>query len=332
MSRRRVMMMLHSLQDIVSRFIDRVALDGGTLDNQIGLSNVDETAVLTLIPTAYKERILYCILPENASGDFDVSRNSIATRIDSSGEIEEMAVNIPRINYSTGTPTLLVEPQRTNLIAWSETLGNNTKSGGISFTYTNPLAGNIIEAVVSVTNANDRLQPSFAAVGGRVTMSIFVKHDGTDFTTQLNTFNTGTGTLFGARAAVTSTGVTFTSFSSGFDDAGFTNYGSGWFRIFVSCQSTTGTTFAQWRPSSITTTISYPCFGYQVEAGNTASSYIRTAGAQATRLADDISVDLTSLSISSITETIDGVEQTPITSIPSTYTIPQGNINKIVMI
>ncbi len=331
MSRRRVMMMLQSLQDIVSRFIDRVALDGGTLDNQVGLTNVDETAELTMIPTAYKERILYCILPENASGDFDVSRNSIATRIDSSGEIEEMAVNIPRIDYGTGAPTLLVEPQRTNLISWSETLGNNTKSGGISFTYTNPLAGNIIEAVVSVSNANDRLQPSFAAVNGLVTISIFVKHDGTDFTTQLNTFNTGTSNLFGATVSVTSTGATFSSYQGGFDDAGFTNYGSGWFRLFVVCQSTTGTTFAQWRPSSVTTTISYPCFGFQVEVGNAASSYIRTAGAQATRLADDISVDLTSLSVSSIIETIDGVEQTPITSIPSTYTIPQGNINKIVM-
>ena len=63
-----------------------------------------------------------------------------------------------------------------------------------------------------------------------------------------------------------------------------------------------------------------------------ATSYIPTTGVIATRLEDVITVDLTSLSVSSITETIDGVEQTPITSIPSTYTIPQGNINKIVMI
>lgn len=322
------------IADLIKNFLDRVDGDGGTLDNEIGLDTVNIASVLTMIPSAYKDSILYSIIPSDGTADFNVVRNSVATRINSLGNIQEMSNNVPRIDYRTGAPTLLVEPQRTNIIQWSETLGNNRKSGSISFAYNSVMSpdGDLNGATVSVISGNDRLQPSFAAIGGDLTMSIFLKHDGTDFTTQLNTFNTGTGTLFGARASVTSTGVTFTSFSSGFGDAGFVNYGNGWFRVFVVCQSTSGTTFAQWRPTSVTTTISYPCFGFQVEAGNTASSYIRTAGAQATRLADDISVDLTSLSISNITETIDGVEQTPITSIPSTYTIPQGNINKIVMI
>ena len=37
------------------------------------------------------------------------------------------------------------------------------------------------------------------------------------------------------------------------------------------------------------------------------------------------------LGITEIIETIDGVDQTPITVIPATYTIPFGNINKIIM-
>ena len=322
------------IADLIKSFLDRVDEDGGTLDNEIGLDTVNLASVLTMIPSAYKDSILYSIIPSDGTADFDVVRNSLGTRLNSLGNIQEMPNNVPRIDYRTGTPTLLVEPQRTNLIRWSETLGNNTKSGAISFAYNSVISpdGDLNGAIVSVSSSNHRLQPSFAATGGDVTISIFLKHDGTDFSTQLNTFNTGTSNLFGAIASVTSTGVTFTSYQGGFSDAGFTDYGNGWFRISVACQSTSGTTFVQWRPTAVTTTISYPCFGFQVEAGNTASSYIRTAGVIATRLEDVISVDLTSLSISSITETIDGVEQTPITRIPAIYTIPQGNINKIVMI
>ena len=199
--------------------------------------------------------------------------------------------SLPRINYEgfsydgsgnvvpdSGCGSWLFEPQSTNLIPYSETLGNNTTSGGISFTYNNSISpdGTQNAALVSVTSANDRLQPSFAAVNSLVAISIFLKHNGTDFSTQINTFNTGTGTLFGARAHVTATDVTFTSYSGGFDSASFVDYGNGWFRVIVVCQSTTGTTFVQWRPTSVNATLSYPCFGFQVEVQDFATSYIPT--------------------------------------------------------
>ena len=189
----------------------------------------------------------------------------------------------------SGCGSWLFEPQSTNLIPYSETLGNNTTSGGISFTYNNSISpdGTQNAALVSVTSANDRLQPSFAAVNSLVAISIFLKHNGTDFSTQINTFNTGTGTLFGARAHVTATDVTFTSYSGGFDSASFVDYGNGWFRVIVVCQSTTGTTFVQWRPTSVNATLSYPCFGFQVEVQDFATSYIKTdSGSSVTRNQD----------------------------------------------
>ena len=209
--------------------------------------------------------------------------------------------NLPRINYEgfsydgsgnvvpdSGCGSWLWESQSTNLITYSETLGNNTTSGGISFTYNNSISpdGTQNAALVSVTSANDRLQPSFAAVNSLVAISIFLKHNGTDFSTQINTFNTGTGTLFGARAHVTATDVTFTSYSGGFDSASFVDYGNGWFRVIVVCQSTTGTTFVQWRPTSVNATLSYPCFGFQVEVQDFATSYIPTSGSTVTRNQD----------------------------------------------
>ena len=188
----------------------------------------------------------------------------------------------------SGCGSWLFEPQSTNLIPYSETLGNNTNSGGISFTYNNSISpdGTQNAALVSVTSANDRLQPSFAAVNSLVAISIFLKHNGTDFSTQINTFNTGTGTLFGARAHVTATDVTFTSYSGGFDSASFVDYGNGWFRVIVVCQSTTGTTLAQWRPTTVSGTLSYPCFGFQVEQQSFATSYVPTNGSTVTRLKD----------------------------------------------
>jgi len=72
-------------------------------------------------------------------------------------------------------------------------------------------------------------------------------------------------------------------------------------------------------------------FGAQVETGTKATSYIPTNGTTVTRLADNISVP-TPAGVTAITETIDGVEQTPITTIPATYSLPVGNINKVTML
>ena len=234
-----------------------------------------------------------------------VRLNSGANRVVSLSNFSVIEIttdtSLPRINYEgfsydgsgnvvpdSGCGSWLFEPQSTNLIPYSETLGNNTTSGGISFTYNNSISpdGTQNAALVSVTSANDRLQPSFAAVNSLVAISIFLKHNGTDFSTQINTFNTGTGTLFGARAHVTATDVTFTSYSGGFDSASFVDYGNGWFRVIVVCQSTTGTTFVQWRPTSVNATLSYPCFGFQVEQQSYATSYIPTSGSTVTRNQD----------------------------------------------
>ena len=242
-------------------------------------------------------------------GTYDIDRLEFFKNSSFSGSIDNVSVieittdtSLPRINYEgfsydgsgnvvpdSGCGSWLFEPQSTNLIPYSETLGNNTTSGGISFTYNNSISpdGTQNAALVSVTSANDRLQPSFAAVNSLVAISIFLKHNGTDFSTQINTFNTGTGTLFGARAHVTATDVTFTSYSGGFDSASFVDYGNGWFRVIVVCQSTTGTTFVQWRPTSVNATLSYPCFGFQVEVQDFATSYIKTdSGSSVTRNQD----------------------------------------------
>ena len=69
----------------------------------------------------------------NLETDFDVARSSTTTRINASGYIEQVAANVPRLNYDSGDscPYLLTEDASTNLITYPISFGNSywTKSG-----------------------------------------------------------------------------------------------------------------------------------------------------------------------------------------------------------
>jgi hypothetical protein len=84
---------------------------------------------LALIPSTVGGSV-YSVLPSNGDGDFDFTRASAATRINAQGLIETVAVGDNRLNYPLldGTvqtcPHLLLEPQRTNLITYSEDFSN----------------------------------------------------------------------------------------------------------------------------------------------------------------------------------------------------------------
>jgi hypothetical protein len=63
-------------------------------------------------------------IKEDISADFDFTRGSTATRVNEAGLIESVAANLPRINYENGIGHLLLEPQRTNLLTYSEDFSN----------------------------------------------------------------------------------------------------------------------------------------------------------------------------------------------------------------
>ncbi len=78
---------------------------------------------LALIPSGYKQSppTVYSILPNNADGDFDYERNGSATRVRKDGLIEEVVNDTPRLDWlNSDCPSLLLEPQRTKLQAYSE--------------------------------------------------------------------------------------------------------------------------------------------------------------------------------------------------------------------
>ena len=85
-----------------------------------------ENPILALTPSGYKAEKVYSVLPSDGSGDFTFDRaNGLATRINKDGLVEEVANDTPRFNYLNSTcPSLLLEAQRTNLLAYSEDFSN----------------------------------------------------------------------------------------------------------------------------------------------------------------------------------------------------------------
>ena len=63
---------------------------------------------------------------EEIDGDFDFTRNSSATRVNSQGLIEDITSNLPRIDYTGGVGHWLFEPQSTNLIDYSEDISQSS--------------------------------------------------------------------------------------------------------------------------------------------------------------------------------------------------------------
>ena len=85
---------------------------------------------IAMIPSGYKAGKVYSVLPTNGDADLTFTRVGAlpsynATRVNQNGLIEEVLSNVPRLDYSDGgCPSLLVEPQTTNIHLRSEEFDN----------------------------------------------------------------------------------------------------------------------------------------------------------------------------------------------------------------
>ncbi len=158
------------------------------------------TPSLILVPARFKTGKLYTPVATTsggvvlgASGDFNVTRATTATRFNSAGLIESVASGIPRLDYYTsggtaGCPALLVEPSGTNLAlnsantATNWILGANLTSG---YTDVIGVSGNNLTVAVSgnsVGGSNGslaRLMSIPLASGSTYTISFLVKKTAT---------------------------------------------------------------------------------------------------------------------------------------------------------
>ena len=177
--------------------------------------------------------------------------------------------NVPRLDYLGSTcPRLILEPQRSNLVQYSEQFNNAywIKSNATITANTTVSPDGTQNADTAVITAGGYIYAefiSYAAVSGQsATLSVFAK----DATSTLLFFGGAT--------------------TAGTDVYKIENYGNGWYRhSVVRTFTATATTTLQYIISLVGTSI---IWGAQVEGSNSsyATSYIPTLAASATRGAD----------------------------------------------
>jgi len=139
-----------------------------------------DKASLIITPNAEKAGKLYSVIPSDGSGDLTVVRGTTATRVNSLGLVENVAVNEPRLNYDTvgGCPAILIEPQRMNRLLNSETVVTQTISTTgvactVSFYGTGTIifSGTFIGTLVG-TGANNRVSLTFTPTTGSLLLTV----------------------------------------------------------------------------------------------------------------------------------------------------------------
>ena len=201
---------------------------------------------LALIPAA-QGTSLYSVLPSSGVGDFDFTRSGSATRINAQGLIETVGSGVSRLNYPMidgvvkGCPSHILEPQRTQLVQYSEDFSDSSwiKSGP-TLTYNQGISpdggNNATKIIPSTSNTSQDIFATVTALGSTVyTRSFFAKADGYnwiyiqqyDGLTNLGAwFDLSTGLIGNTQSNVTSDikyygndwykcSVTFTTQSSG---------------------------------------------------------------------------------------------------------------------
>ena len=234
---------------------------------------------LALIPSGYKASKIYSILPNNGDGDFAFSRGSGATRVNKDGFIETVLDNVPRLDYSDGgCPSLLLEPQRTNLVPYSEDFSNAAwAKGNVDISTADIVSPSGELNATKMTSTGTGTIRIFDAVstssGLDYAVSLYIKQGNTDFIF----FRTSSGAL-SADFNLT----TLTATNGSIEDVG-----NGWYRIIAifNASSTTEVLQILLLGSSPIGSFQY-IYGAQVEQSDYATSYIPTNGSAVTRSKD----------------------------------------------
>lgn len=209
---------------------------------------------------------------KNDSGDFTVDRNSTATYVAKDGLIKTALANEPRFDFSGGSAALLVEPQSTNLFEYSEVttgwvhLESTHVDGGIS-----PDGVSISRKITST--GQGKVQKTYSLNASTTyTFSCWYKNiDATNIHIRvLNVVGNTSGTESGCTTDERIQDINTNSFTR--LTKTFTTGDAGNYIIYLTNAINNGGSIEIW--------------GWQLEQGSVATSYMPTAGSTVTRLKD----------------------------------------------
>jgi hypothetical protein len=290
----------------------RVAADGGVTEAGScvnAVSGISLNSSLLLVPSGYKAGKVYSEVPTNGNGDLTFTRASSATRVNSAGLVEVVESGVPRLDYSQGScPALLLEPQRTNFVTYSEELDNVawvltnasvTPNDAISPDGTLDADKFVESSDVSAQAHQIRSSVSSIVTNQVYTYSIFAKGSGRGIQLRAGRSDGSTFSTVNVDYDLTLGVVdSFSQTNAEYIGSSIEDYGDGWYRCILQMRFTD--------PANITMRMQVYLYnestngvfyigdgtsgaylwGAQIEAGSYVSSYIPTLGAAVTRVAD----------------------------------------------
>jgi hypothetical protein len=206
--------------------------------------------------------------------------------------------NMPRLDYSGGAscPSLLLEPQRTNLVEYSEYFQEWHTNSNVSFSTneaTSPEGLTNATKLTATSTSNSYVRDNLNAPAGNNVFSVFAKYEDCQYISLRSNFYTG-GDEFevwfdiqnGVKGGSTGDNVTYN----------IEDYGNDWYRCYAVFNIDAGDTSGYCYVYLSSTDESFNVvngtgallYGGQLEAGSYPTSYIPTYGTSQTRSVDQM--------------------------------------------